>query len=383
MQFSTQGWLAFQLTHSPLLLGLVSVAQGVPQFTLNLFSGVIIDRIQKRDVIKFSQAATLANSLMVAILISTGNIQYWHILISAFINGSINSFNFPARNSIVAELVPYDKIYNAFALSNGAMNMARVAGPAIAGLLIGWVGTQGAYFVGTGFNVIAIISISFLPALSKTGTISEKSFLDNFKEGFRFLRLHNILLVLLGMELALTLFGFSYQGLIPVFADVFKVSSQGYGLMMSSIGIGALIGSIGVASLGNFKRKGLLLIIMGITFGLLLVILGNTGRINEWLNLKSNVYILASFWLMIIGFSGACYSATSLTIIQMFVTDEIRGRITSIYHMVTALSAVSYILSCGLADLLNAPMALTILGSCLALFMLIIGLSNRRIRSLA
>lgn len=382
MLMSTQAWLAFQLTHSPLLLGIVSAAQGIPQFAFNLFSGVIIDRIQKRNVIIYSQAAIIANTLVVAILITTGHIQYWNLLVSAFISGTINAFNFPARNSIVVELVPKDKVYNAYALNNGALNTARIAAPALAGLLIGFVGTQGAYFVGTGFNLIAIITISLLPPTSKLGLVSEGSFIDNFKQGFRYMKAQNIILVLLGMELALTLFGISYQGLIPVFADMLNVSPQGYGFMLSAIGIGALLGSIITAGLGNFKRKGLLLIITGIIFGLTLVIFGNSGTIGKWLNLGANVYYLAAFWLTIVGFSSASYTVTSLTIIQMLVSDEFRGRVTSFYQMVTALSVVSYSLTGALAQGLGAPMTLTLTGSCLMFFMLGIGLFSRRVRSL-
>ena len=329
----------------------------------------------------YSQAAIIVNTLLVGVLISTGQIQYWHLLISAFISGSINAFNFPARNSIVAELVPRDKVYNAFALSNGGLNAARIAAPALAGLLIGLVGTQGSYYTGTVFNLIAIITISLISPTRKSGFSSNSSFIDNFKEGLRYLKAQNIILILLGMELALTLFGVSYQGLIPVFADMLKVSPQGYGFMLSSIGIGALVGSILTASLGNFKRKGLLLITSGITFGLTLVLFGNSGLIGQWLNLGANVYYLAAFWLTLVGFSSVAYTTASLTIIQMFVSDEFRGRVTSFYQMVTALSVVSFALSGALAQGFGAPMALTLTGSCLVVFMLNIGLFSKRVRN--
>jgi MFS family permease len=382
MLASTQAWLAFQLTHSPLLLGLVSAAQGVPQFAFNLFSGVIIDRMQKRNMIMYTQAATIVNTLIVAILITTGYIQYWHLLVSAFISGSINAFNFPARNSIIAELVPKDKVYNAYALNHGGLNAARIAAPALAGLLIGLVGTQGSYYAGTVFNLMAIITISFISPVQKTGLSSNTSFKDNFKQGFQYLKAQNIILILLGMELALTLFGVSYQGLIPVFADMLNVSPQGYGFMLSAIGIGALIGSMLTASLGNFKRKGMLLITSGFVFGLTLMIFGNSGLVGRWLNLGTNIYYLAAFWLTLVGFSSVAYTTTSLTIIQMFVNDEYRGRVTSFYQMVTALSVVSFALSGALAQAFGAPMALTILGGCLAIFMLNVGIFSQRVRKL-
>lgn len=383
MQMPAQAWLAFQLTHSPLMLGLVSAAQGVPQFVFNLFSGVIIDRVQKRDIIRISQAAIIINTLAIAILITTGHIQYWNLLIAAFLTGSINAFNMPARNSMVSELVPQDKLYNAYALNAGATNTAKVAAPALAGLLISWMGTQGAYYVGAAFNVIAIASVSFLPATSKPRLVAGVSYFDNIKEGFRYLKLHNILLLLLGMEVVLTFFGMSYQGLMPVFADMLQVNAQAYGFMMSAIGVGALVGSIVIASLGNFKRKGLLLIFAGVAFGAMLVIFGNSGRIGDFLHIGSNLYYMAAFFLMLMGLSAAAYTATSLTLIQMSITDEVRGRVTSMYQMVTALSPVSFSFSGALAQGFGTSMALTIMGTCLAFFFLIMGFFNSRLRKLS
>lgn len=381
MQVPTQAWLTFQLTHSPLLLGLVSVAQGVPQFVCNSFSGVIIDRMQKRDIIQISQAAIILNNLIIAILITTGNIQYWNLLVAAFINGVINSFNLPARNSISPELVPRDMVYNAIALNNGAFNTARIAGPSLAGFCIGFLGTQGSYYVSIGFNIIAITTLFFISSSSKTGLVTNQSFIANLREGFRYLRINRIILIILGMELALTIFGMSYSVLIPVFAGVLKASPQAYGFMMASIGLGALIGSMSVASLPDFKRKGLLLIASGIFFGIILIIFGNNGTIGQWFNLGSNVIYLACFCLVLVGFSSASYTTTSLTIIQVYISDEYRGRITSIYQMITAICQLSYSLSGGLAQGLGISMAFTILGSCLAIFMINMGLFNRCIRS--
>jgi len=382
MQIPTQSWLAYELTSSPLLLGLTMAMQGIPQLLISPISGVIIDRIQKRNIIILTQAFTIAIMLAIAILITTGHIQYWHLLVSSFLNGFNQAFNMPARNSIVPELVPKDKIYNAFALNNGGANVARIAGPALAGVLIGLVGTQGAYYVGVGFNVLAIATISLLPPTSKLGLISGKSITTNFKEGFRYLRLHNILLVLLGMEIILTFFGMSYQGLMPVFAELLKVKSEGYGFMMAAVGIGSLIGSLGIASLGNFKRKGMVLLSAGIVFGIFLLLFGNAGYIGTYLNIGIHAYYLAAFFLIIVGISSTSYTATSLTIFQMNISDEFRGRMTSIYQTVIALYPFSILLSSAVAEFIGAPLTLTIGGTGLAISMLLIFCFGQRVRKL-
>jgi MFS family permease len=378
MQLPTQMWLAYEITGSPLLLGLTSAFQGIPQLIIAPFGGFIIDRFQKRTLIMATQSITVLINLAIAILITLGAIQYWHLLVSSFLSGAANAFNFPARNSIVAELVPRDKMYNAYTLNNGASNIARVAGPALAGVLIGLVGTQGAYYVGVGFNILAIVTISMLPPTSKLGLIGKKSALANFTEGFAYLKLNNVILMLLGLEVGLTIFGMSFQGLIPVFADLLNAGSEKYGLMMSFVGIGSLIGVLGIASQGNFKRKGFVMLVSGIVFGTFLVLFGNTVHIQ----LDETAYYAALFTLLVVGMSAIAYSATSLTIIQLGTSDEYRGRVTSTYQIVIALYPFSMLLAGAVAQAIGAPLALTINGSCLAFLMLVMIVFNKRVRSL-
>ncbi len=378
MQLPTQMWLAYEITHSALLLGLTSAFQGIPQLLIAPFGGLIIDKFQKRSLIVFTQSFNILINLAIAILISLGIIQYWHLLLSSFLTGAAGAFNMPARNSIVAELVPREKMYNAITMNSGASNIARVAGPALAGVLIGLVGTQGAYYVGVGFNVLAVVTIGLLPPTSKLGLIGKQSYLSNFKEGFAYLKLHNIILILLGLEIGLTIFGMSFQGLIPVFASLLNAGSEKYGLMMSFVGIGSLVGVLGIASLGNSRRKGLIMLGSGILFGLFLLLLGNTVNLG-W---GDHAYYLALFALTGVGMTAITYSSTSLTIIQMYITDEYRGRVTSTYQIVIALYPFSLLLIGAVTEVIGAPLALTINGSCLAVLMLAMILVNKRVRSL-
>jgi MFS family permease len=378
----SQAWLAYDLTHSPFKLGLVSAAQGIPMVLVVLFSGVIIDRVQKRSIIIFTQSITLVNTLIIAILISTHQIQYWHLLISAFIAGVVGAFNTPARFSIVAELVPREKLFNAFALNNSGSNTARVVGPALAGVLIAFAGTQSAYFCAVGFYIVATLTMTLLKPTSKLGLASAGSMINNFKEGLSYLRLHNIIIVLLIMEFALTLFGMPYQGLMPVFADILKVDSKAYGFMLSAVGIGAVVGSLVIASLGNFKKKGLLLLFAGAVFGIAVLLFATSSRLGALIPVDKSAYYLATFWLMFVGICSTSYTATSATIVQMLVSDEFRGRITSFYSIILGLYPISIMIAGAMAEWLGAPLTLTIWGGCLTVFMLIMAFSNARIRRL-
>jgi MFS family permease len=377
-----QAWLAYDLTHSAFKLGLVSAAQGVPMVLIVLFSGVIIDRVQKRSIILFTQSFTVVNTLFIAILIFTGAIQYWHLLLSSFLAGINLSFNTPTRYSIVAELVPKDKIYNAFALNNGGSNSARVLGPSLSGILIAFAGTQSAYFFAVGFYIIATFTMTLLKPTRKPERGAGESMINNLTQGVQYLRMHNIIIILLIMEFAITLFGMPYQGLMPVFADILKASPKYYGFMLSSVGIGAVFGSLAIASLGNFKRKGLLLLIVGGIFGIVIVLFANSASLGNSLNLGSNSYYLAIFWLVTVGICSTSYTATSSTVIQMATSDEFRGRVTAFFSIILGLYPISIMIAGAMAQGLGAPFTLTVWGGCLTLFMLAMTVTNRRIREI-
>jgi len=379
MQAPTQSWLAYQLTHSALMLGIVSGAQGVPQFLTNFISGAVVDRLQKRDVVISCQIAQILNTCVIATLIATGHIQYWNLIVSSVLAGVISGFNMPAWNTIAPELVDKGRIYNAIALNTAGSNIARVAGPALAGVLIGFLGTQAAYYVGIGFSIIAVVMMCFLPR-TRTLTVTSKSLLRSVKDGFSYIRLQTLVLFVLVMEAALTAFGMWYNGLLPVFASILKTSSVGYGFMMSAVGAGALLGSLGIASLGNFKMKGLLMVAAGTTFGVALILLGLVGGIGDLPKLNSGAFVLAMLLLVIIGMSSTAYTTTSLTAVQMLSSDEYRGRVTSVYQMMPALYQVCVFVSGAAAQIAGAPLTVGVGGVCLTLFMLSMGLFNSRIR---
>ena len=382
MQQPAQQWLAYELTDSPFKLGLVMAIQAIPMILLSLYSGVIIDRIQKRTIIIGYQIVNALLGITVAILIATGLIQYWHLLAVSFLNGANMAFYMPARNAIIAELVPREKIYNAVSLNNMGTNIAQIAGPAIAGVLIGAIGAHGAYFVAVAFSVTAASVFALLTATSRPVPRDGRSLRKNWVEGLRYIRVHNVLIILLAVECVVTLFGMSYQSLLPVFATNLNQGSEGYGFMLSAAGVGALLGSLFVASLGNFTRKGLLLLITCTVFGLVLVLFACSGFIGSALGLGSGSAYLATFWLVIIGISSNAFITTNNTLIQMNVSAEFRGRVNGVYGMVIALFPGGFLLAGTAAEYLGANLSVIIGGSVLTVFMLVMLIFTRRIKKL-
>ncbi len=382
MQQTAQAWLAYELTNSPLKLTLVLAIQSIPMVIFSLFSGVLIDRIQKRNVIAVTSGISTILALVIAVLIATGNIQYWHLLVCSFISGVSNVFNLTARNAIIAELVPREKIYNAVALNNLGANSACVAGPAIAGVLIAAVSTQGAYYFGVGFCIIGIFIICLLPATSKIGQVTAASVRENLSAGLQYLSTSKAIILLLVMELVITLLGIGYSGLIPVFAKNLNMQSEGYGFMLSAAGIGSMIGSLAIASLGNFKSKGRILLLAGGLLGIVLVLFANSAGLGSLLHLGSGDYYLALVFLFGSGMCATGYTTTSNTIVQMNVSNEFRGRMNSFYSLVMGFYPLSTLTLGALAEGLGAPWALTITASALVLFMLIVAVVSRRMRNL-
>jgi MFS family permease len=382
LQMPAQAWLAYELTHSPLQLTLVAAMQSLPMILLSPFSGVIIDRVQKRDIILSTQIFGVAIAAVIAVLITTGHIQYWHLLLSSFLSGINWAFSQTARNAIIAELVPGEKLYSSIALNNAGANATGVAGPAISGILIGAFGVQGAYYAGIAFYVVGIIITSFLPATSTLGQTSAVSMGKNLAEGMAYLRLRRLIITILVMEMALTLFGASYQGLMPVFANLLNADSAKYGFMLAAVGIGSTLGSLGVANVGRLKRKGPVLLVAGVLFGIVLILFANTGMLGNLLNLGTASYYPALALLITIGICFNAYATTSNTVIQMNVDNEYRGRITSLYSMVIGFYPIGSLALGAIAQALGAPLALTISGGCLTVFMLMITFMLGRIRRL-
>lgn len=356
--------------------------QALPMIVLSMYSGVIIDRIQKKTVLIAYQIFSSVVCILVAVLISTSLIQYWHLLLASFLNGVNAAFYLTSRNAIVPELVPGEKIYNAVALNNVGSNIAQIAGPALSGVLIALIGTDGAYYASVGFTLASAGLYSLLTATSQIVINKGRPMTKNLSEGLHYIRIHNILIIFFAFECMVTIFGFSYQNLLPVFATELNQKSEGYGFMLSAVGAGSLLGSLFVASLGNARRKGLILLITCGALGITLILFTFSGTIVKALGTETGSFYVAIFMLMLVGMATYAYLTTSNTLIQMNVNSEFRGRINGVYGMVIGLYPVSMLLAGTAAEYLGASLTVMIWGSVLTVFMLIMLFANRRIRNL-
>jgi len=357
MHMVVRGWLVYELTDSALALGLVSAAAGVPILLFSLYGGVIVDRVEKRKLLIVTQAITAMATLTIAVLISTGSIALWHLIIAAIANGLILSFDLPGRQAIIPQLVEQRQIMNAVALGSGATNLTRVIAPALGGVLVGVMGIDGVYYL-----IVACYATSAAFLLTISDLI----------EGLRYIRRSPVLPALLAMAIVPIAFGMPYMMLMPVFAiDVFNVGASGLGYLMAAAGIGALAGSFLVASLGDFKHKGILLMVASASFGVFLILFAN-----------SNYFNIALFFLLGVGMANSIYMATNNTLLQINTEDRMRGRVMSLYMMTIGLFPIAVLPASAIAESLGGPVAIGAGGAILLIFTLAMTLLRPTLRRL-
>ncbi|MFA6357841.1 MAG: MFS transporter [Candidatus Omnitrophota bacterium] len=362
IQSVAQGWLVFQLTNSAFLLGVVGFLGSIPIFVFSLFGGVLADRVNKRNILIFTQVFFMLLAFLLAVLTQFKIITPLQIMFIALFNGIIMAFDAPARQSIVVELVGREHLFNAITLNSVAFNSSRIIGPTIAGVLISVIGMSGCFYL-NGISFLAVIIALFYIRLGRGVEKNNNSALRDLKEGLIFISCNRLILALVSTVASVSLFGVSYVILMPVFAEhVLGVGVRGLGVLMSSAGLGALIGALGLARLGDFKYKGRLLIGSVFLFAISLISFSLTKN-----------YSLALLILVFIGCTSVVPIALINTLLQVNVPDKFRGRIMSIF-MITFAGIMPFgnLISGSLAQAFGVSTALFFSGiACLILFMLI------------
>jgi len=325
MQNVGEGWLILTLTNSPFYVGLTAALSSVGVLLFSLYAGVIADRVDKRRFIILMQLAFMIEAFTVSILLWTNAIAVWQVLVLATTLGIASAFDIPMRQAFVVEMVGKDDLMNAIALNSSLFNAARVIGPAIAGLLIGTVGIAWCYFV-NGLSYIAVIAgllmmrLPYDPRPPKT-----TSAWTGFREVLAYLRNDRRLRVLMILTAILSVFGFPYIAMMPVFArDVLNRGATGYGALTSSIGIGAVIGALGIAlASARIRARGRLMLIGGTAFGILLILFS-----------ASRVLALSMVLLGLAGCAMIVNNSLTNTLIQTTAPDHLRGRVMGFYSFV-------------------------------------------------
>ena len=372
MQIVAQGWLIYRLSHSAFLLALDQFLAGIPIFLFSLIGGVVADRVERRKILLISQYIQMASAGMLTVLVVFGLSHVWPILCLSFVSGLAQAFGGPAYQALIPTLVDREDMPNAIALNSIQFNLAVTVGPALAGITLARFGEKWCF----GLNAVSflapvislsIISARFLPAKSAD------SIFGSLKQGIRFVRQQGAMEALIVLAFFMTALSMPMRTYIPVFVkDIFHRGPETYGNLLSLMGVGSICGSLGVAGLGNIRSKGRFALTM-------LMILGVGISGFSFSKLLPFSYAM----LVLVGASMMAVFATVTSLVQLITTNEMRGRVMSVYNCAfRGGMPMGNLVSGWLVPAFTAPIVLGVNGFLLALVALYFLVVQRRVAAL-
>jgi len=325
MQMVALSWLVYRMTGSSLLLGTVSFVSQIPIFLLAPVGGIVADRYRRHSVVVVTQTAAMILAFILAGLTLGGVVRVWHVMVLAGLSGAVFAFDMPARQSLFKELVGHSDLMNAIALNSLIFNLARVVGPAIAGVLVASIG-EGWCFLGNAVSFLAVIAGLLMMRLPASGAMPAKESVGAvLREGFDYVRRTRTirdLLLLIGFA---GLVAMPFSVLMPIFAaDILHGGARALGTLMCATGVGALASALAMALRRSLKNISIWVTAAAIGFGLSLTAFS-----------LSHHFWLSAALLVPVGFGTMLHLVATNTLIQSMVPDRLRGRVLSFYSMIS------------------------------------------------
>ncbi|MGA8621503.1 MAG: MFS transporter [Candidatus Sulfotelmatobacter sp.] len=372
MQIVAQGWLIYRLSHSAFLLALDQFLAGIPIFLFSLIGGVVADRVERRKILLGSQYVQMATAGILTILVATGLVHVWHILCLSFISGFAQAFGGPAYQALIPTLVEKDDMPNAIALNSIQFNVAVMLGPALAGQALAKLGEKWCFGLNALSFLAPIISLSIISARFLPAKTTESMF-SSLKQGIQFARRQNSMEALIVLAFCMTALAMPMRTYIPVFVkDIFHRGPETYGNLLSLMGLGSIVGSLMIASAGNMRRKG--------SVALAALLLLGVG-ISAFALSKSVPF--SGVILVLVGAAMMAVFATVNSLVQLITTNEMRGRVMSVYNFAfRGGMPMGNLLSGWLVPVFTAPVVLGVNGLLLVLLALYFLLVQRRLAAL-
>jgi MFS family permease len=373
VQQVTLGWLLYDLTGNSMLLGALNGLRALPFLVTGPMAGVAADRMDLRKLLLYTQWALILTAVAMGALVASPFLHVWHIFLFTLITGIAWTITEPVRMSMIPAAVPKEDLANAVALNSGGFNLMKVIGPALGGALIAWFGAAENFFVQAiaYSGVLAMIYLMYIPphrAEAKRATA-----LANLKEGFAYVWSTPAVLALLTLAYVPRIFAVPYQTLMPVFQkDVLKIGPEGLGLLMAAPGVGAVIAVLMLASLGHrIRRQGMLLVGSIVVLGGFLIFFSQI----TW-------FPLALVTLVIVGMFQMFFLASTATILQLIVPDELRGRVLSLYMLDRGFMPLGALFAGTTAHFIGAPLTVATMGASVIVLVLLVAWRVPAIRTL-
>jgi len=353
MQNIAQAWLVYRLTGSSLQLGLVGFAGQIPVFLFAPLGGMVADRWNRHRVVIGTQTASMILAFILAALTLLHIVRVWEIVLLASLLGAVNGFDIPARQSFLIDMVGREDLMNAIALNSSMFNGARVIGPAIAGLLVAWIGEGWCFFANAVSYIAVIIGLLLMTLGPMRQFAMETSPLEHITEGFRYVERTKPILAIMLLIGLVSLVAVPYTVLMPIFADrILHGGARGLGILMGATGIGALLGALTLATRHGVHGLGRWVGFSALSFGVSLILFS----FSKW-------FLVSMILLVPVGYSLMLQMSSCNTLIQAMVPDELRGRIMAVYTMMfMGMAPMGALFAGTIADRIGAPWTVAIGG---------------------
>ena len=351
-----RGWLMYQLTDSALQLGLVRLIQAVPFLLMSPIAGIFADRYDRKTQLIVAQVVDGLLYLVLGALIFAGLVAPWHVYATALGTAIVQTFQQPARQSLVSDSVPLGHLTNAIGLNSIAFNVSRSLGPALAGGLIAGWGTGAAYIAQSGLYAAATGWTLRLQSGTHreegTGRAHSRSFLGSNAEAWRFIAGSEIVRTGILVSMLASFLAMPFATLLPVFArDILEAGPSGQGFLLTAMGIGALVSAVLIASVGDRLPKGLLMLLGATLYGLTLV----GFSLSSW-------FLLSALFILIAGLCNVACHALITTIVQGNTPAELRGRVMGVFQQNQVVLTLGSMVAGAMASVWGASWAVGSMG---------------------
>lgn len=379
MQAVAQGWLVLQLTDSSFWLGLDGFMATAPGFFLTLAGGVFADLVDRRRLLIYMQIVAGLAAFGLAVLVGTHLVNVYMVLSFSFVTGCCMALAGPSYQALTYDLVGREDLANAVALNSSQFQLSRVVGPVLAAVGIKMFGLAGCFYANGVSFIAVVIALSMVHFDKQSKTLAAHSVRDrralwqDLIAGFRYVRHRPRVFSLLSISAATSLFGAPYLTLVPIFArDIFHLGPTGFAWMMGTAGAGAFLGALVLAYLGDFKRKGWSVLGGAFAFGICLIVFGQSTNL-----------VLSLVFLFGIGFAIVTSVAVTNTLLQKLVTDEMRGRVMSMFILsFIGAMPIGNLLAGVVSHRFGARITVTAGGLAIIIYVTIVTFKNKRLRDL-
>ncbi len=354
MRLAAQSWVVLELTGSAFWVGLAAGARGVPAIVFGLFGGVAADRLPRKSVLAAGWTVLAALAVATGLLIATGRVEAWHIVAFSAATGTVIAFTLPASFSLVASLVPGTRLSNALGLTSLSWSSMEMAAPAIAGAILSRAAADVVFWIVAGGYTAAIILIMRVKEPERERSSEKRSMLAELRDGISYVRRTQPLPVIAVLAFQQNLMAVAVMPLVPVYArDVLHAGAAGYGLLAGAMGAGFLCGALTIAAFGNFRRKGLTMLLSGVVWDGGAVAFG-----------FSRSMPLSMALLFTMAYSGPFWHNAAVSTFQSRAGDQMRGRVMSVWGMASEVFPIGWMVGGAMAVAFGKEQALIISALC-------------------